>query len=61
MIKTISVTNNIVLDTLNNANNTSELVTVAILYYLDMLDKNYVNAYKMLQNATTRLRNERGI
>lgn len=60
MIKTISVTNQLVLDTLNNANNASDLVTVAVLYYLDELDKEYIEAYKILQSATTRLRKERG-
>lgn len=60
MIKTISVTNQLVLDTLNNANNASDLVTVAVLYYLNELDTEYIEAYKMLQSATTRLRKERG-
>lgn len=59
MTKTISVTNDIVLDTLNNANNTSELITVAVLYYLGKLDKEYIEAYKMLQNAAITLRRER--
>ena len=61
MTKTISVTNDVVLDTLNNATNASELITVAVLYYLDMLDKNYVDAYKILQNATIRLKEERRV
>lgn len=59
MTKTISVTNDVVLDTLNNANNTSELITIAVLYYLGRLDKDYIDAYKMLQSATSRLREER--
>lgn len=61
MRKTISVTNMQVLNTLNNAANASELITIAVLYYLDMLDKNYVEAYKILQNATIRLKEERRV
>ena len=60
MVKTISVTNKLVLDTLSNANNASDLVTVAVLYYLNELDIEYIEAYKMLQTVTTKLKKERG-
>lgn len=59
MTRTISVTNEHVINTLNNATNASELITIAVLYYLGNLDSDYIETYKMLQNATNRLRKER--
>lgn len=58
MVKTISVTNKAVLDALNNAGNASELVTVAILYYLGMIDAQYVADYKVVENVKKSLKKE---
>lgn len=51
MRKTISVTNMQVFNTLNNAANASELVEVAIKYYLGIVDETYVSTYKKLEEA----------
>ena len=58
MRKSISVTDKRVINTLNNANNASELITIAVLFYLGELDITYIEAYKMLQDASNRLRGE---
>lgn len=49
--RTISVTNIQVINTLNNAANASELVEVAIKYYLGVVDESYVNTYRKLEEA----------
>ena len=59
MRRTISLTNEHVINTLNTASNASELISVAILYYLDMLDKSYIDTYKLLQDANNTLKKER--
>lgn len=51
MRRTISVTNIQVINTLNNAANASELVEVAIKYYLGVIDASYVSTYKKLEEA----------
>lgn len=59
MVKSISVTNKLVLDTLNNAGNSSELIEVAILYYLGEVDETYIETYKTVQRANKTLREGR--
>lgn len=58
MTKTISITNQTVLDALNNAGNRSELVTVAVLYYLGIVDAKYVDDYKIVESAKKSLKKE---
>lgn len=58
MVKTISVTNKAVLDALNKAGNASELVTVAVLYYLGEVDAQYVSDYKTIEGIKTSLKKE---
>lgn len=59
MRKSISVTNSNVIDTLNNALNASELVEIAVLYYLGEITKEYVETYRMLQDTTKELKKGR--
>ena len=56
MIKTISVKNDIVLDTLNNSTNASLVVENAILYYLDLISKEYIEKFKAAEELRRELK-----
>lgn len=56
MRKSISITNKIVADELDNSINASELIEVAILYFRGDVSKEYVDTYKMVQEAAKMLK-----
>lgn len=56
MRRTISVTNIQVINTLNNAANASELIEVAVKYYLGIIDEQYIGTYRKLEEARQYLR-----
>ena len=60
MTKNISVTNAKVKTALAESINASELVEVAILYFLGEISKEYIENYKELQEITLRLEKVRG-
>lgn len=60
MTKNISVTNAKVKDALTKSKNASELVEVAILYFLGEINKEYVENYKGLQEIAIKLEKARG-
>ena len=60
MTKNISVTNAKVRDVLIKSKNASELVEVAVLYFLGEISKEYVENYKELQEITLKLEKARG-
>ena len=59
MIKSISVTNPTVINALNEVDNVSKLIEVAVLYYLNEVDKTYIETYKAIQRANKVLKRER--
>lgn len=56
MRKTINVTNDIVLETLESSSNASKLIEIAILYYLGLVSKDYIEKYKEIERAKQELR-----
>ena len=60
MTKNISVTNAKVKEALTKSKNASELVEVAILYFLGEINKEYVENYKGLQEIAIKLEKARG-
>ena len=60
MTKNISVTNAKVKTALIESINASELVEVAILYFLGEVSRDYIENYKELQEITIKLERVRG-
>ncbi|QEH68700.1 hypothetical protein [Cellulosilyticum sp. WCF-2] len=60
MTKNISVTNAKVRTALIESINASELVEVAVLYFLGEISKEYIDNYKDLQEITIKLEKARG-
>lgn len=56
MIRSINIKNDIVIDTLTNSNNASQLVEVAIMYYLGLLDEKYIKKYREIEELRRELK-----
>jgi predicted Zn-ribbon and HTH transcriptional regulator len=59
MRKNISVTNDKVIELLDNSLNASEVIEIALLYYMGEISKEYVENYKTLQDVSKTLKSKK--
>lgn len=56
MRKSISITDNKVIKVLEESSNASQLIQVAVLYYLGEVSKDYVDTFKQVQEVNNMLK-----